>query len=79
MLLTNEELHKELMTCIIVRMCFIETGTHYLRATDAIKSGQPELVQPLDENQRRLIVALEEFMREASTAPLRTLGAVVRR
>ena len=53
-------LANELYTCISVRLALIETGDPVLRAVDAVNSGQPKLVKPLDRRQRELINSLED-------------------
>lgn len=63
--LTNHEKAKLVYECVMCRVCFIETGTAYMRAIDAMQSGQKDLLRPLSHEQRELIVALEGIAREA--------------
>ncbi len=41
-----------------MRICYIETGTVTLRASDAITQGKSNLIKPLSDEQQRLILRL---------------------
>lgn len=47
---------------LLVRICFIETGTASMRANDAIKCGKANSIKELSSEQRKLIVEMEELM-----------------
>lgn len=55
----NDESIEDLINCINVRLCYIETGTVYLRANDAITQGQQRCIRALEPSQRESIRRME--------------------
>jgi hypothetical protein len=63
--LPNNKKAKLVYECIMCRICFIETGTAYMRANDAIQADQKNLLRALSHKQRELIALLEAIAQEA--------------
>ena len=57
----SKEDKQELYYCICCRLGIIETGDPTMRASDAIKQGQHKMIKPLDTNQMKLIMRLDEI------------------
>lgn len=63
--LTPEE-RDDVIHGLQMRICVIETGTHTLRANDAVACGQPKLVRALSDEQKQLVVRLEELVKKVT-------------
>lgn len=53
----------DIVTSINMRIAFMETGDIALRANDAIKQGRSNLVKPLTDAQRNIIVRMENMVK----------------
>lgn len=52
----SQEEREALVTGLQMRICYIETGDPCLRAQDALNMGKPNLVKPLNDDQKVIVL-----------------------